>query len=136
MLHIEERNSFYSLLKKYERNMLNHNIRTESKSKLRKLIRDEFNTLWKTQVGSFPKADTCREFKNRVKFESYLSDIKNRKYRVTFAKFRLSEDGLMIEKGDIINAQKSPENNVSVLFVLRKSKMKATFSCNVFYMKI
>ena len=72
------------------------------------------------------------EFKNRVKFESYLSDIKNRNYRVTFTKFRLSDHCLMIEKGDI-NAQKSPENNVSVLFALRKSKMKATFSCNVFY---
>ena len=132
MLHIEERNSFYSLLKKYERNMLNHNIRTESKSKLRKLIRDEFNTLWKTQVSSFPKADTYNKFKNRVKFESYLSDIKNRKYRVTFTKFRLSDHGLMIEKG----RHKRPKNNVSVLFALRKSKIKATFSCNVFYMKI
>ena len=99
MLHIEERNSFYSLWKKYERNMPNHNIRTKSKSKLRKLIRDEFNTLSKTQVSSFPKADTYREFKNRVRLESYLSDIKNRKYRVTFTKFRLSDYGLMIEKG-------------------------------------
>ena len=62
-------------------------------------MRDEFNTLWKTQVSSFPKADTYREFKNRVKFESYLSDITNRKYRVTFTKFRLSDNGLMIEKG-------------------------------------
>ena len=89
--YLEDRNSFYSLLKKYGRNMLNHNIRAESKSKLRKLIRDEFNTLWKTQVSSFPKAATYREFKNRVKFESYLSDIKNRNYRVTFTKFRLSD---------------------------------------------
>ena len=71
MSHIEERNSFYSLLKKYERNMLNHNIRTESKSKLRKLLRDEFNTLRKTQVGSFPKADTY----SRV--ASLISKIEN-----------------------------------------------------------
>ena len=115
--------------------MLNHHIRTESKSKLRKLIRDEFNTLWKTQVRSFPKATTYREFKNRVKFESYLSDIKNIKYGVTFTKFRLTDHCLVIEKGRH-NAQKSPENNVSVLFALRKSKMKVSFSCNVFYMKI
>ena len=42
---------------------------------------------------------THSQFKNRVKFESYLSDIKNRKYRVTFTKFRLSDHGQMIEKG-------------------------------------
>ena len=55
--------------------------------------------MWKTQVSSFPKAATYREFKNRVKFESYLSDIRNRKYRVTCTKFRLSDYCLMIEKG-------------------------------------
>ena len=54
-------------------------------TKLRELIRDEFNTLWKTQVSSFPKADTYREFKN-VKYESYLSDINYRTYRVPFTK--------------------------------------------------
>ena len=134
MSHIEERNSFYSLLKKYERNMLNHNIRTESKSKLRQLIRDEFNTLWKTQVSSFPKADTYRELKNRVKFESYLSDIKNRKYRATFTKFRLSDHGLMIEKGSHKHPQ-IPREQRFCPFCPTKV-MKATFSCNVFYMKL
>ena len=34
-----------------------------------------------------------------VKFESYLTDIKNRKHRVTFTKYRLSDHCLMIEKG-------------------------------------
>ena len=113
MSHIEERNSFYSLLKKYEHNMLNHNIRTESKSKLRKLIRDEFITLWKTQVSSFPKTGTYREFKNRVKFESYLSDIKNRKYRVTCTKLRLSDHCLMVEKG----RHKRPKNPQRTTFL-------------------
>ena len=73
MSHIEDRNSFYSLLKKYERNMLNHNIRTEIKSKLRKLIRDEFNNLWKTQVGSFPSLRT--KSNSRVTF--LISKIEN-----------------------------------------------------------
>ena len=48
---------------------------------------------------------THSQFKNRVKFESYLPDIKNRKYRVTFTKFRLSDHGLMIEKG-----RQTPQN--------------------------
>ena len=37
-----------------------------------------------------PKADTSKLFKNTVKFESYLTDIKNRKHRITFTKYRLS----------------------------------------------
>ena len=45
MLQTEERNSFYSLMKKHEGNLVNHNIKTESKAKLGKLIRDEFNTI-------------------------------------------------------------------------------------------
>ena len=45
-------------MKKYEGNLVNHNIKTESKAKLRKLIGDEFNTIWQTQIISLPKADT------------------------------------------------------------------------------
>ena len=83
-------------MKKYEQNLLNHNddnggIRELNKTKRCKIIKKEFKTLWQTQVNSFPKPDTyCRQFKNRVIFESYLRDIKNRKVRVTFTKYRLS----------------------------------------------
>ena len=38
-----------------------------------------------------------QKHKNRVTFESYLSNINNRKYRVTFTKFRLSDHGLIME---------------------------------------
>ena len=99
ILHAEKRDSFYSLLKKYEQKLINNNIKLVSKSKLRTLIREEFNTSWKTQIASFPKADIYRQFKDRVKFENYLVDIKNRKHRVTFTKFRLSDHCLMIERG-------------------------------------
>ena len=55
--------------------------------------------LWKTQVNTFPKAETYKLFKNTLEFESYLTDIKNRKYRVTFIKYRLSDHCLVIEMG-------------------------------------
>ena len=54
MLHTEERNYFYNLMKKYEGNLVNYNIKTESKVKLRKLIRDEFNTIWHSGVVTAP----------------------------------------------------------------------------------
>ena len=104
ILYIGERNSLYSLLKKYEHNLVNRNnsneeIRKLSKPKLCNIIKEEFNTLWQTQVTTFTKADTYTQFKNRVKFESYLADIKNRNHRVTFTKYKLSDHCLMIEKG-------------------------------------
>ena len=103
ILYIDERNS-YSLLKKYEHNLVNRNnsneeIRKLSKPKLCNIIKEEFNTLWQTQVTTFTEAETYTQFKNRVKFESYLADIKNRNHRVTFTKYRLSDHCLMIEKG-------------------------------------
>ena len=74
ILYIDERNS-YSLLKTYEHNLVNRNnsngeIRKLSKPKLCNIIKEEFNTLWQTQVTTFTKADTYTQFKNRVKFES------------------------------------------------------------------
>ena len=104
ILHIDNRNSLYSILKKYEQNLINPTNDNEgigklSKPKLCKITKAEFDVLWKTQVNTFSKADTYKLFKNTVKFESYLTDIKNRKHRVTFTKYRLSDHCLMIEKG-------------------------------------
>ena len=98
-LHMEERNTFYSIIKQSQQELGNHNLKTLSRPKLNKLIREKFDTAWKTQLLSFPKAETYSRFKLNVKFESYLSDIKIRKHRVTYTKFRLSDHSLMIEKG-------------------------------------
>ena len=99
ILHRNERNSLYSIIAKHEQNITNHNIHLISKSKLSKLIREEFNILWQAQIASFPKADTFKQFKGNVKFENYLTDIKNRKHRVSYTKYRLSDHCLKIEKG-------------------------------------
>ena len=79
-LNTENRNSLYSIYKKWEQILPNHNIKTISKCKLKKLVKEEFDSTWKTQVASFPKADSYRLFKDQVKFESYLTDIKSRKH--------------------------------------------------------
>ena len=93
------RDNLYSIFTSYEQNITNHNIRQISRPKLRSLIRMEFDRKWSIYITSFPKADSFRLFKNLVKFEPYLKDIKNRKYRVAFTKLRLSDHCLMIEKG-------------------------------------
>ena len=97
--HVHERNTFYSLLEKSQLELGNHNIRSLSRPKLKKVIKEKFNDAWKTQIRDFTKAETYGKFKSNVKFESYLTDIKNRKYRVTYTKFRLSDHSLKIETG-------------------------------------
>ena len=94
-----ERNSLYSLFKKYEQSFTNQDINSLSKQKLSKSVREEFDTQWKIQIATFPKADSYRLFKNNVKYENYLTDIRNRKQRVSFSKYRLSDHCLMVEKG-------------------------------------
>ena len=74
-------------------------INAIEEDKLQGYIRDCFNKLWKTEIASLPKANTFMQFKDSVKFERYLEEIKVRKVRVSMAKLRLSDHCLMIEKG-------------------------------------
>ena len=60
---------------------------------------EEFNSVWQGQIPLYPKAATYKLFKDRIKFENYLTNIKNRKQRVTFTKLRLSDHNLLIEEG-------------------------------------
>ena len=65
---------------------------------MRLLIREKFDALWKTQISAFSKSALFRLFKERIKSWNYL-DIKNRKLKVSFITFGLSDHCLMIEKG-------------------------------------
>ena len=66
---------------------------------LKARVREEFDIAWKTQLESYSKSVTFQTFKDKVKFEPYLEEIKNRSHRVAMTKFRLSDHCLMIEKG-------------------------------------
>ena len=67
--------------------------------KLQENIRTLFNLNWKTQSQTFVKSSLFSEFKNSPKFDPYLSQIQNRKHRISFTKLRLSDHILMIEEG-------------------------------------
>ena len=54
---------------------------------------------WLNDVNSSSKCDSFKQFKNRVKFENYLTDVTNRKHRVAMSKLRTSDHKLMIEQG-------------------------------------
>ena len=101
---MECRPTILCLLKNHEKGLSTHPKNKEvinnlSKYKLRRSIFEEFNVLWQLQIPKFPKANTYKLFKTRVKLENYLIDNNNRKHRVAFTKLRLSDHNLMIEKG-------------------------------------
>ena len=91
-----------NLLKTYGNNLrtfLNEDPLIVPKHKLRSSIFSLFNDLWRDEIRSFTKADLYVQHKSNVKFETYLSTIKNRKQRVAFTKYRLSDHTLQIENG-------------------------------------
>ena len=103
-LKMECRPTVLCLFQNHENGLRTHlkneeEIKHVSKYKLRRAIFEEFNKLWQLQIPKFPKADTYRLFKTRLKLENYLIDTNNRKHRVAFTKLRLSDHNLMIENG-------------------------------------
>ena len=83
---------------------LEHHINTNdilrvNKVKQSKAIFEVFNTLWLQQIPLYTKSNTYHTFKDRLKFEDYLVQITDRKLRVIYTKFRLSDHSLFIEEG-------------------------------------
>ena len=74
-------------------------VKSIEEDKLHSSVKNCFDSLWKNELTSFPKADSFRKFKQNVKFEKYLEDIRIRKHRVSLTKLRLSDHCLMIERG-------------------------------------
>ena len=98
----EQRTTILSLFNIHENRLKTHlknneDIKTISKSKLKYIINEIFNSIWITQLNNYPKADTYKQFKTRLKFECYLNG-KNRKLRV-YTKLRVSDHKLMFEVG-------------------------------------
>ena len=66
--------------------------------KLRKVLHEINQQVWKRALDSSTKCDTYKQFKSRVKFEQYLEDISLRKHRVATSKLRTSDHNLMKKK--------------------------------------
>ena len=54
---------------------------------------------WLNDVNSSSKSDSFKQFKNREKFEKYLTDVTNRNHRVAMNKIHTPDHKLMIEQG-------------------------------------
>ena len=67
--------------------------------KLKTSLREMNQRQWLNDVNSSSKCDYFKQSKNRVTFESYLTDVTNRKHRVAMSKLRTSDHKLMLEQG-------------------------------------
>ena len=74
-------------------------VKSIEDNKLHCSVKNCFNSLWKNELKSFTKADSFSQFKETVRFERYLEDIRIRRHRVSLSKLRLSDHCLMIERG-------------------------------------
>ena len=134
----DNRQTLLSLMQKYENSLKlhltnNQDIKTASKYKLNKAVYEEFNCLWQLQIPLYPKADTYKLFKNRLKFENYLTNIKNRSQRVTFTKFRLSDHNLFIEEGRRRRPKIPREQRICPLCSVEvENEIHFLTSCNVY----
>ena len=114
---IDNRKTLFSLFQRFGESILSSVDNTEAESslvaeptildkinsieeeKLHDSAKNCFNLLWKEEITKFPKADTFRQFKDSVKFERYLEDVRIRRQRVSLSKIRVSDHCLMIERG-------------------------------------
>ena len=70
-----------------------------SNSKLKIYCNQLFDKDWKTGLNNPSKCNAYIMFKSLPKHESYLSQVKNRKHRISLTKLRVSDHKLMIEEG-------------------------------------
>ena len=78
---------------------LNKHILQSSKEKRNRAINCVENDEWKLRMKDSTKTVAYAEFKLTWGIEKYLLNIPNRKLRVIYSKFRLSDHNLMIEQG-------------------------------------
>ena len=65
-----------------------------------------FSKIWNDVDGKTTKLDFYRAYKDTYKFENYLDEIKNFKYRRSLTRLRLSNHSLRIETGRYVGEER------------------------------
>ena len=103
-----------------------------SDKKLRGFINLIHSAEWKTKLQSSSKAETYNFFKNEIKFEKYLNNIKNKKHLIAFNKFRLSDHKLMIEEGRRLRPQKPRNERTCKICDIVEDEIHFLIECKMF----
>ena len=102
---------------------VNVNTLYTNRNNMRTAIQRLFTALWQTNVQTYTKAQHYIQFKTYLKFENYLSLITNRKHRVSYPKYRLSDHRLSTETNPHIHTvMPNCENIQSVKMKTKRKK--------------
>ena len=93
----EEVPNFHSYINKF--NLSNQDIYTLTKKQVNNICLNDYDRRWCIKIRESPKAISYGIFKTTVFYEKYLSEIKNKKYKIALSRFRLSNHNLLIENG-------------------------------------
>ena len=93
----EEIPNFHSYINKF--NLSDQDIYTLPKKKISNICLNDYDRRWCIKIRESPKAISYGIFKTTVFYEKYLSEIKNKKYKIALSRFRLSNHNLLIENG-------------------------------------
>ena len=66
---------------------------------VKQALYDDFTNSWPTEINEYPKMRTYVTFKQELRMETYLLEIKDFKLRRLLSRFRLSSHDLEIERG-------------------------------------
>ena len=77
----------------------NCNLENSNKKQIKSILSEYYKDISLSQLSDNPKARLYLQYKTEPRYEPYLDTITNRKIRVQYTKFRLSDHDLEIEKG-------------------------------------
>ena len=77
----------------------NCNLENSNKKQIKSILTEYYKDICLSQLSDNPKARLYLQYKTEPRYEPYLDTITNRKIRVQYTKFRLSDHDLEIEKG-------------------------------------
>ena len=78
-----------------------------------------------------PKMRTYCAFKNAVKMEKYISDVKSIERRTLLSKFRLSDHRLEVEVGRYHRPKKNPEERICTKCNILEDEIHCLMSCDL-----
>jgi hypothetical protein len=86
-----------TFLQKFDLNI--EELHDKSKFEVKNICHNNYDRYWSKAVNESPKALSYILFKNNVRLEKYLYQVKNKSHRKAMTRFRLSNHSLLIEKG-------------------------------------
>ena len=78
---------------------MNQNSTETTYSQIKQRILDIYKQSWYSRINNSHRLESYRLFKFEFELENYLTCIRERKYQISYSKFRLSSHKLAIEQG-------------------------------------